>query len=64
MILELELEKVPIDKAAGTCEIGIRAPKIGIKSKPAPPPQIALNENANRAQRKMIIKLDINALQI
>ena len=59
MILELELEKVPIESAAGTCDIGSKAPNIGINIKPGPPPQSALSENARNAHKKMMVKLDI-----
>ncbi|MCS3869863.1 hypothetical protein J3D55_002779 [Chryseobacterium ginsenosidimutans] len=45
-ILETELVKVPMVKEKGTTELGRIKFKIGINSKLAPPPQIALIQNA------------------
>jgi hypothetical protein len=45
-ILEAELENVPIESAAGTWLIGKTPPRSGMSRSPAPPPHIALKENA------------------
>ena len=45
-IREAELAKVPIVKEKGTTEVGSKRLRTGIKIKLAPPPQIALIQNA------------------
>lgn len=45
-ILEAELEKVPIVNEKGTIEAGSNKFNIGIRIRLAPPPQIALTQNA------------------
>lgn len=46
IILDAELVKVPIVKENGTTELGNKRLRIGIKIRLAPPPQIALIQNA------------------
>lgn len=53
--LEAELVNVPMDIAAGTWTIGNIRPRIGISIRPAPPPQMALIENAIKLTINMII---------
>lgn len=45
-IRDTELVKVPIVKEKGTTELGINRLRTGIKIRLAPPPQIALIQNA------------------
>lgn len=58
MSLDAELEKVPIDNAAGTWLTGSSCPKTGMSMSPAPPPQMALIENA----KKLIINNTIRTV--
>ena len=55
--LEAELVNVPIDIAAGTWTTGNISPSIGMSIRPAPPPQIALIENAMKLTINMIINV-------
>ena len=59
-ILEAELVKVPTVNENGTRDVGIIRFRIGIKIKLAPPPQIALIQNAKIAptnKRKIVITI-------
>jgi len=50
-----ELVAVPIDRAAGTELMGRTRLRIGIRIKPAPPPQIVLRRNAATAMTNRTI---------
>lgn len=58
-ILEAELVKVPIVREKGTNDVGNSRFKIGIRIRLAPPPQIALIQNASivPANKKTIFKI-------
>ncbi|GAB3047479.1 hypothetical protein GCM10027185_59190 [Spirosoma pulveris] len=49
MMREMELETVPMESAAGTWAPGNWELNMGKSKSPAPPPQTALSEKANRA---------------
>lgn len=51
-IRDTELVKVPIVKEKGTTELGINRLRTGIKIRLAPPPQIALIQNARIVPKK------------
>ena len=55
-IREAELVKVPIVKENGTTDVGIIKLRIGISIKLAPPPQIALIQNATIAPKNNNIR--------
>ena len=58
-ILEAELVNVPIVKEKGTKEVGSNKFNTGINIRLAPPPQIALIQNATIAPKKRITNLII-----